>query len=185
VAQAIGAASSIITSIAPRYCCQHELVPEELQQLALYDHASIQKSFVIERGGQVRQASLILEGITCAACVWLNERHLRQLDGVREVQVNYASHRARITWDDEVIKLSRILQEIQLLGYNAHPYSAERHAEVRTQQRARDLRRIDVAGLCAAQVMMIASRYTPEPPSAWSRAPPKRCAISACSCPCR
>ena len=134
----------------------HELVPEELQQLALYDHAGIQKSFVIERGGQVRQASLILEGITCAACIWLNERHLRQLDGVREVQVNYASHRARITWDDEVIKLSRILQEIQLLGYNAHPYSAERQAEVRTQQRARDLRRIAVAGLCAAQVMMIA-----------------------------
>jgi len=134
----------------------HELVPEELQQLALYDHASIQKSFVIEQGGQIRQASLILEGITCAACIWLNERHLRQLDGVLEVQVNYASHRARITWDDETIKLSRILKEIQLLGYNAHPYSAERQAALRKQQRARDLRRIAVAGLCAAQVMMIA-----------------------------
>jgi len=134
----------------------HELIPEELQQLALYDHASIQKSFVIEQGGQVRQASLILEGITCAACIWLNERHLRQLDGVLEVQVNYATHRARITWDDEVIKLSRILKEIQLLGYSAHPYSAERQAELRKKQRARDLRRIAVAGLCAAQVMMIA-----------------------------
>lgn len=134
----------------------HELVPEELQQLALYDHASIQKSFVIEQGGKVRQASLILEGITCAACIWLNERHLRQLEGVLEVQVNYATHRARITWDDEVVKLSRILKEIQLLGYNAHPYSAERQAELRKTQRARDLRRIAVAGLCAAQVMMIA-----------------------------
>lgn len=134
----------------------HELIPEELQQLALYDHASIQKSFVIEQGGQIRQASLILEGITCAACIWLNERHLKQLEGVLEVQVNYASHRARVTWDDEVIKLSRILKEIQLLGYNAHPYSAERQADLRKQQRARDLRRIAVAGLCAAQVMMIA-----------------------------
>jgi Cu2+-exporting ATPase len=134
----------------------HELVPEELQQLSLYDHASIQKSFVIEQGGHVRQASLILEGITCAACIWLNERHLRQLDGVLEVQVNYATHRARVTWDDEVIKLSRILKEIQLLGYSAHPYSAERQADLRKKQRARDLRRIAVAGLCAAQVMMIA-----------------------------
>jgi len=134
----------------------HELIPEELQQLALYDHASIQKSFVIEQGGQIRQASLILEGITCAACIWLNERHLKQLERVLEVQVNYASHRARVTWDDEVIKLSRILKEIQLLGYNAHPYSAERQADLRKQQRARDLRRIAVAGLCAAQVMMIA-----------------------------
>ena len=134
----------------------HELVPDELKQLALYDHPSIQKSFVLDQGEHVRQASLILEGITCAACIWLNERHLRQLPGVRDAQVNYATHRARISWDDQVIKLSQILKEIQLLGYNAHPFSAERQETLRKQQRARDLRRIAIAGLSAGQVMMLA-----------------------------
>ncbi|MFA7240663.1 MAG: heavy metal translocating P-type ATPase [Sulfuricellaceae bacterium] len=134
----------------------HELVPDELKQLALYDHPCIQKSFVLHQGESVRQASLILEGITCAACIWLNERHLRQLPGVLEAQVNYATHRARISWDDETIKLSQILKEIQLLGYNAHPYSAERQETLRKQQRARDLRRISIAGLSAGQVMMLA-----------------------------
>lgn len=133
-----------------------ELVPDELQKLALYDHPSIQKSFVHNQGEHIREASLILEGITCAACIWLNERHLHQLDGVLSVQVNYASHRARISWDDQVIKLSRILKEIQLLGYSAHPFDTERQENLRKQQRATDLRRIAVAGLCAAQVMMIA-----------------------------
>lgn len=136
-----------------------EPMPDELKQLVLYDHPSIQKSFVLlqmEQGEHVRQASLILEGITCAACIWLNERHLRQLPGVLEAQVNYATHRARITWNDETIKLSQILKEIQLLGYNAHPYSAERQETLRKQQRARDLRRIAIAGLSAGQVMMLA-----------------------------
>ena len=134
----------------------HELVPEELKQLALYDHPGIQKSFVLVQSEHLRQASLILEGITCAACIWLNERHLRQLPGVLEAQVNYATHRARISWDDHVIHLSRILKEIQILGYNAHPYSAERQETLRKRERARELRRIAIAGLSAGQVMMLA-----------------------------
>ncbi len=134
----------------------HEVVPEELQKLALYDHPGIQKSFVRQEGEHVKEASLILEGITCAACIWLNERHLKQLPGVLQVQVNYATHRARITWDDQAIHLSKILEEIQLLGYNAHPFSAERQENLRRKRRALDLRRIAIAGLSSGQVMMLA-----------------------------
>lgn len=134
----------------------HEVVPEELQKLALYDHPGIQKSFVRQEGEHIKEASLILEGITCAACIWLNERHLKQLPGVLQVQVNYATHRARITWDDQAIHLSKILEEIQLLGYNAHPYSAERQENLRRKRRAIDLRRIAIAGLSSGQVMMLA-----------------------------
>ncbi|MEN6629147.1 MAG: heavy metal translocating P-type ATPase [Sulfuricella sp.] len=134
----------------------HEVVPEEVQKLALYDHPGIQKSFVRQDGEHVREASLILEGITCAACIWLNERHLKQLPGILQVQVNYATHRARITWDDQAIHLSKILEEIQLLGYNAHPFNAERQEGLRRQRRAKDLRRIAIAGLSAGQVMMLA-----------------------------
>ena len=134
----------------------HEVVPEEVQKLALYDHPGIQKSFVRQEGEHVKEASLILEGITCAACIWLNERHLKQLPGVLQVQVNYATHRARITWDDQAIHLSKILEEIQLLGYNAHPFSAERQENLRRKRRAKDLRRIAIAGLSSGQVMMLA-----------------------------
>lgn len=133
-----------------------EVIPEEIQKLALYDHPGIQQSFVRIEGEHVREASLILEGITCAACIWLNERHLKQLPGVLQVQVNYATHRARISWDDQLIRLSKILEEIQLLGYNAHPFNAEHQENLRRDRRARDLRRIAIAGLSAGQVMMLA-----------------------------
>jgi Cu2+-exporting ATPase len=133
-----------------------DLVPEELRKLELYNHPEIQKSFVITPEEHLKQASLILEGITCAACVWLNERHLQQLPGVKEVQVNYSSHRARVTWDEREIDLARILKEIQLLGYNAHPFNAKQQEDVRKKERQRDLRRIAVAGISMMQVMMLA-----------------------------
>ena len=133
-----------------------QLVPEELRQLDLYDHPEVQKSFVYGGEGSFREASLILEGITCAACIWLNERHLKQLPGVQEVSVNYASHRARIRWDESRIKLSAILAEIRKLGYHAHPFNAEQQEQRRQQRRKIDIRRMAVAGICAGQVMMLA-----------------------------
>lgn len=133
----------------------HEVLPDELKKLALYDHPDIQQSFVIDSGAHEREAVLILEGITCAACVWLNERHIKQLPGVRSVQVNYASHRARVAWDSREIALSRILQEIQLLGYNAHPYNALQADAMRKTRHKKDLQRIAIAGIGAAQAMML------------------------------
>lgn len=133
-----------------------DLIPDELRKLDLYNHPEIQKSFVITPQEHLRQASLILEGITCAACVWLNERHLQQLPGIREVLVNYSTHRARVTWDEREIDLATILREIQLLGYQAHPFNARQQEDVRKRERQRDLRRIAIAGLCMMQVMMLA-----------------------------
>ncbi|MCB5191420.1 cadmium-translocating P-type ATPase [Methylobacillus arboreus] len=136
-----------------------ELVPEELRQLQLYDHPEVQKSFVHDEAGDLLEASLILEGITCAACIWLNERHLQQLEGVVSASINYSSHRARVRWDDNKIRLSQILAEIRKLGYHAHPFSAQQQEAVREQQRRQDFRRLAIAGLSAAQVMMVAVAF--------------------------
>jgi len=98
------------------------VVPEFIQQTEIYDHPDIQKTFVRNFGAHEHEAALIMEGIVCAACIWLNERHISQLPGVLDVQINYATHRARVRWDDTRIKLSDILQAIHHIGYTAHPY---------------------------------------------------------------
>ena len=61
---------------------------DELQQLGLYDLPEIQESFVRIEAEHLREAALILENIVCAACVWLNERHIAQLPGVLSVDIN-------------------------------------------------------------------------------------------------
>ncbi|MCK5917198.1 MAG: heavy metal translocating P-type ATPase metal-binding domain-containing protein, partial [Cocleimonas sp.] len=87
-----------------------DLVPEQLRQLSVYDDNELQKSFVRQEeddsGVAIREASLILEGIVCAACVWLNEHHIKQLAGVIEFRINYSTHRASLKWDNSKIQLS-------------------------------------------------------------------------------
>ena len=133
-----------------------ELVPDALKRMDLYDQPSIQRGFVGADDADHKTASLILEGITCAACVWLNERHVRALPGVVDFQVNYSTHRARVVWDDAQLHLSDILKAIASIGYVAHPFDPGRQEAVQKKERSVALRRLAVAGLGAMQVMMLA-----------------------------
>lgn len=133
-----------------------EAMPAILEQIALFDHAEFQKSFVKELGENEREASLMLEGITCAACIWLNEQHIGKLPGVIAVNINYASRRARVRWDETRIKLSDILMAVAAIGYRAFPYDAAKNEEISRNERRAALWRLWVAGFGMMQVMMYA-----------------------------
>jgi len=128
-----------------------DLVPAELQ---VYDNESLQQSFVTSKTGSIREASLILEGIVCAACVWLNEHHVKQLEGVIDFRINYSTHRASLKWDNDKIKLSDVLKAIADIGYNAHPFDPGRLETLQKKEKSAALRRIAVAGIGMMQVMM-------------------------------
>lgn len=132
-----------------------DLVPDQLRTLQVYDADELQRSFVRQSEGSVREASLILEGIVCAACVWLNEQHVKQLPGVLDFRVNYATHRATLKWDNDQLKLSAVLQAITHIGYHAHPFDPGRLESLQKKERSAALRRIAVSGLGMMQVMMI------------------------------
>ncbi|NIP73016.1 MAG: cadmium-translocating P-type ATPase [Gammaproteobacteria bacterium] len=133
-----------------------DIVPGTLEGLELYDKPELQKGFVRVDDEHLREASLILEGIVCAACVWLNERHVGTLPGVVEFRINYSTRRAQVKWDDSRIRLSEILKAIAAIGYVAHPFDPGRQERVYRRERSQALRRIAVAGLGAMQVMMLA-----------------------------
>ena len=135
---------------------QREAKPAILDQLALFDHLEFQKSFVRELGENEREASLLLEGITCAACIWLNEQHVGRLPGVTALNINYATRRARVRWDESRVRLSDILAAIARIGYRAYPYDAARNEEIARSERRDALWRLWVAGFGMMQVMMYA-----------------------------
>ena len=133
-----------------------EAMPLALQELGLFDHPEVQKNFVRPIGEHEKEASLILEGITCSACIWLNEQHIGRQAGVTAVDINYATRRARVRWDDRQIQLSKILEAIAAIGYRAHPYDAARSEQLAQKERRLALWRLFVAGFGMMQVMMYA-----------------------------
>ena len=137
---------------------------DELKKLGLYDLPEIQQSFVHIQPDNVREASLILENIVCAACVWLNERHIAQLPGVLSVDINYTTRRARVRWDESRIHLSDILKAVTDIGYVAHPFDTGRQEEIFKKERNSAIKRLAIAGLGMMQVMMYAiPTYTADP----------------------
>jgi Cu2+-exporting ATPase len=133
-----------------------ELEPEFLRESRVYDHEDTQRAFVRRFEDGEREASLILEGIECAACASLNERHLQKHPGVVDAQVNFSTHRATVRWDPRLTRLSDILTAVKRIGYTAHPYDPDRQEALLDGERRQQLRRLGVAGALGMQVMMIA-----------------------------
>ena len=133
-----------------------EAVPSALQGSGLFDHPAVQKDFVSPVGEHEREAHLVLEGLTCTACVWLNEQHVARLPGVTAIHINYTTRRARVRWDERTIRLSQILDAIAAIGYRAHPYDAAKAEHLARSERQAALWRLFVAGFGMMQVMMYA-----------------------------
>ncbi len=98
--------------------------PEIPQELALYDMDEVQEEFVGDLGEE-RDIHLLVEGIHCAACVWLIEHSLKALPGVIQAQVNLSGKRLHVKWHNEQISLSRIIGRLGQIGYAAVPYDPE------------------------------------------------------------
>jgi len=120
--------------------------------LTVYDHPEVQKSFV-RNVGENREASLILEGIRCSACLWLNEQHLRKLDGIIDVQIDANSHQARVTWAPDQLKLSTILAAVADIGFVAHPFDPTRREQLLQEQKHRSVERLIFAGFLMMPVV--------------------------------
>ena len=99
---------------------------------------------------------MLLEGITCAACVWLIEQSLLRISGVISVSINYSNHRLQVSWQEDQVVLSDILLSIQKIGYQAQPFNQEQQQVLQTKQRKQALVRLWIAGLSMMQVMMYA-----------------------------
>ena len=127
-------------------------------ELKLYDEPAIQQSFVqrFDNEKPEAEAILVISGISCAACAWLIEHRLSQLEHVISANLNLTTHRLMVRWLDNELKLSQILEEIHQLGYQAHPFSATQAEQQRVQESKTAFRRLVVAGFSTMQVMMLA-----------------------------
>ncbi|RMG04869.1 MAG: heavy metal translocating P-type ATPase [Nitrospirae bacterium] len=78
------------------------------------------RKFIREEDGFL-SLEVHLGGIRCASCIWLIERYLKGLDGIEDVRVNFATHRAVVRWDPEKIGLEQVINAFQSIGYPPAP----------------------------------------------------------------
>ena len=130
-----------------------EFSQSQKNELKLYDDSELQKDFVHIIDSS-REATLSVSGITCAACIWLLEKELKQLPGIESFSINHSTHKAILRWQPESTLLSDALLRIRHLGYKAFPYQESQANALAQKERRSTVFRIAVAGIAAMQNMM-------------------------------
>lgn len=67
----------------------------------------------------IRKLTLTIQGMTCATCAGNVDHAVKNLEGVKSVNVNIANDKMTVEFDSEVLKLSQIKKTIQDIGYDA------------------------------------------------------------------
>jgi Cu+-exporting ATPase len=120
-----------------------------------FDLESFKQRYIKTTADGFSKVDLVIEGIHCAACVWLNEKVLDATDGILEANINFTNNKAKIIWDEDTIKLSEIIEKIRSIGYNAYPYEQSLE-DVKASSAQRDyFLRMSVAVFGSMNIMMI------------------------------
>lgn len=133
-----------------------ELVPAELRvNLEQFDSPEVLAdiSQTLHGGTEIE---LAVSGMSCAACAWLIEKHLKKQPAINKISINSSTQRALLNWQSDQLALSKILLLINQLGYQASPFIADQQESQFKAELNRFLKRLAVSGIMTMQVMMLA-----------------------------
>jgi P-type Cu2+ transporter len=114
---------------------------------------------VADRAVQIDQGTwrlnLMVEGLHCAACVWLIETVLRREPGITRARINMSTHRLVLEWSGSPADANSPIAQVERLGYRLVPFDAQALGQAgRAEERAL-LRALAVAGFAAGNVMLL------------------------------
>jgi Cu2+-exporting ATPase len=112
-------------------------------------------AYVRARPGGGYELALILDNLTCPACVPDIERLLAKVPGVVSARVNLTLGRLRVAWTDPAFDPARIAATLSARGYRAIPYDAALLDRLADDRDKALLRALAVAGFASANIMLI------------------------------
>ncbi len=99
--------------------------------------------------------NLLLEKTHCNACLWLNQKVLERLKGVKKVSVNFTTHHLQIVFEKS-LNPKEIVQKIESLGYGAKIYNVQNYALKAQKEQRSYLLTLSVGFFATMNLMFIA-----------------------------
>lgn len=120
-----------------------------------FDMESFKQRYIKTTADGFSSVDLVIEGIHCAACIWLNEKVLADTEGIVEASINFTNNKAKIIWDEETIPLSKVIDTIRSIGYNAYPYDRSQEDITVSENKKDYFIRMAIAVFASMNIMMI------------------------------
>jgi len=99
--------------------------------------------------------NLMVEGIHCAACIWLIEALLSRQPGVTWARVNMTTRRLVVRWDPAITQAGELLAPVFQVGYRLVPFDPAKLGRETDRAEKELLRAMAVAGFAAGNVMLL------------------------------
>ena len=100
------------------------------------------------------ELEVLISGIHCPACIWLNEKALSNLEGVLELNISATTSKARVLFDERKTALEDILNLIIAIGYDPKPFNEVKGAKNSLSREY--YARLIVALACSMNIMWVA-----------------------------
>ena len=151
---------------AAAYRLIHELGFQQFYERRAIDPAaqSIQPSnapaldyapFVVTGKQGTSTLHLMVDGITCAACVWLIESVLAREPAVLDGRVNFTTHRLTLRWKGPASDAARYVGLVSTLGFRTMPFNPRQLEDAGAGLEREMLRALAVAGFAAGNIMLL------------------------------
>jgi Cu2+-exporting ATPase len=121
-----------------------------------FDTPSYRNLYCEEATAGHLRTDLLVEGMHCAACVWLIERLPRVCPACVQARVNLSQSAVTVTWDPDKARLGEVAESLTRLGYRPRPHRGREAERIRRDELRGLLIRMGVAGASAGNVMLMA-----------------------------
>lgn len=88
----------------------------------------------------IRDVIIPISGMSCAACSKAVERGISKLSGIEEVNVNFASEKAKVAYDTSKTKISEIKEAIKKAGYKPLEMETDEQVDHEKERREKEIK---------------------------------------------
>lgn len=124
-----------------------KIKPEELQEIEL-------ESFIVKNEEGNYELLAAIDGISCAACIWLIENILKQQKNVHLARVNLSKKYLKLQWSGQKKYAYELIAILQKIGYRIYPFDEEVIKEEEKKYSDKLVKKMAVAGFGAGNIML-------------------------------
>jgi len=111
--------------------------------------------FVTHNASGHAHMDLAVEGVGCASCIRKIENGLKKTPGVVDARVNFTDRRVAVDWNDDTLTAGEVIEVLEHIGYEAHPFQPARVESEEAKQARWLLRCLGLAGFAAMNIMLL------------------------------
>lgn len=97
----------------------------------------------------LREVTIPIAGMTCASCSNAVQRALNKLEGVKDASVNFATEKAIIKYDANIVRISNLKNVIEKAGYKPLELEVEEGVDYEKNRREKEVKTLWVKFLLA------------------------------------